>query len=455
MSRDNIAMESDCCPSCHMVLHDPYVECNECEEELHICLECFSKGKEFGRHSNSHAYKIIKKDFALLEEDWTAEEESLLLSSLLQRGHGNWEDIAKVVVNKTPLQCEQHFEKVYIENSTGLVRDDWRRNPEHHRRDQPVNYLSPVDFPPRCVNNTALHRDLGGYNAARGDFDFEPDSLAEFDVTSLKYDTVKSAMNALEAAPGGISEIIAGFGDDKPDTELEAHLQLAAVDVYSNKLKRRGRTKGIIKELGLLNKSRTLGQKEEIAAMGPSYSQLLKCARLMCSFDFDYIMESCKHEQNLKQSIYRLQEYRVNGLKKAVSTALFAKLRLQREKNLREISSDTVRDWMGSCRVTFIQDKASGKLIPTTRGRKSTLPLDIVGMPGYERLSQEERGLCAEIRIRPEMFFDFKKTLVEECERMQGLRLADARPVVKIDVNKTKRLYEHFMKCGDIYKPKK
>ena len=31
----------------------------------------------------------------------------------------------KVLVNKTPEQCRDHFERVYIENASGQFADDW------------------------------------------------------------------------------------------------------------------------------------------------------------------------------------------------------------------------------------------------------------------------------------------------------------------------------------------
>jgi transcriptional adapter 2-alpha len=42
---------------------------------------------------------------------------------------------------------------------------------------------------------------------------------------------------------------------------------------------------------------------------------------------------------------------------------------------------------------------------------------------------------------------------VAECSKVRGLRLADARPLVKIDVNKTRKLYDFFVKKGLIFLP--
>ena len=103
-----------CCDSCHLVLHEPFVLCNDVQcnnkndqvtssssdtisnsSTVNICSQCFAKGKEFSKHKNYHDYSIVKRDFPLLASEWNANEETLLLNALLQFGHGNWDDIAR------------------------------------------------------------------------------------------------------------------------------------------------------------------------------------------------------------------------------------------------------------------------------------------------------------------------------------------------------------------------
>ena len=104
------------------------------------------------------------------------------------------------------------------------------------------------------------------------------------------------------------------------------------------------------------------------------------------------------------------------------------------------------------------------------------LPLDIVGMPEYEKLSEPERVLCTELRLLPSVFAElraklkvwieisflwpifwfqlfflwlwnmkFSFTKVESSAR-GGLLLAEAREALKIDVNKTRLKQRTFMK---------
>ena len=60
--------------------------------------------------------------------------------------------------------------------------------------------------------------------------------------------------------------------------------------------------------------------------------------------------------------------------------------------------------------------------------------------------------LCCQCRIQPEAFLHFKQQLVAECDKTGRLRLAEARKLLKIDVNKTRRIYnllltKELIKC--------
>ena len=55
----------------------------------------------------------------------------------------------KVLVNKTPEQCRDHFERVYVENASGEFADDWNlgeENPGGARK-----LVTSFKFPVRCV----------------------------------------------------------------------------------------------------------------------------------------------------------------------------------------------------------------------------------------------------------------------------------------------------------------
>ena len=104
--------------------------------------------------------------------------------------------------------------------------------------------------------------------------------------------------------------------------------------------------------------------------------------------------------------------------------------------------------------VSFYEDTAiPGRLLPTTLGatRRTYAPLDIVGLPKYDQLSSEERQICSDNRVVPQIYLQIKQIMIQECLKQDGLKLADIRPIVKIDVNKTRKLYDYFLQKELIY----
>lgn len=84
--------------------------------------------------------------------------------------------------------------------------------------------------------------------------------------------------------------------------------------------------------------------------------------------------------------------------------------------------------------------------------RKST-PLEILGLPGYDKLTDDERELCSTVRLVPMSYIGYKTILTAENSKTGYLRLADARRLIKIDVNKTRQLYDFLLTAGFIDKP--
>ena len=184
---------------------------------------------------------------------------------------------------------------------------------------------------------------------------------------------------------------------------------------------------------------------------GSKYEHVFKIGRLLCAFDFDFTLEGLEHEMEVRQQILRLQDCRNNGIRFQLAAAFYTKLKSQREQELVERPSETILDYVRSAKTKIRHMRANPLMTMTTR--RSAGPLDIVGLPSYEKLSEDERDLCSEARVLPEVFLDIQKILIDECKKSNGLRLADARPLVKIDVNKTRKLYDYLLKKELIHAP--
>lgn len=75
------------------------------------------------------------------------------------------------------------------------------------------------------------------------------------------------------------------------------------------------------------------------------------------------------------------------------------------------------------------------------------------GLLGYERLTEEEKIICSDTRLTPIAFLEYKRILLHENTNIGYLRLSDARRLLKIDVNKTREIYNFLIKNGYVNAP--
>jgi len=155
----------------------------------------------------------------------------------------------------------------------------------------------------------------------------------------------------------------------------------------------------------------------------------------------DLITEGFHCEFELRSKVIQLQEIRKSGLKIRQSFELMGILMERRREQLASINIDKMSDMIST-------GLTKDNRLSFTSIRRIILPLDIAGLPGYEKISDDERNLCSLLRITPVIYLEIKQILQEECTKNKGLRLADARKCIKIDVNKTRKIYDFLLeKC--------
>ena len=83
---------------------------------MEVCINCFLNLSEFNAHTPQHSYHLINKlNWPLFVEEYTAEEELLLLEGLEKKGFGNWADIAEMMGGeKTKEELEEHYDEIYL-----------------------------------------------------------------------------------------------------------------------------------------------------------------------------------------------------------------------------------------------------------------------------------------------------------------------------------------------------
>lgn len=80
-------------------------------------------------------------------------------------------------------------------------------------------------------------------------------------------------------------------------------------------------------------------------------------------------------------------------------------------------------------------------------------PLDISNTEGRDLLSPREQELCCHLRLAPRVYLTIKDNLLSEYHKHGNLKRAKARQMVKIDVNKTGKVYDFFVLSGWIKNP--
>lgn len=76
-------------------------------------------------------------------------------------------------------------------------------------------------------------------------------------------------------------------------------------------------------------------------------------------------------------------------------------------------------------------------------------PLNLSNSPSLHLLTAAEQMLCSTLRILPKPYLVIKETLVREYAKRGGkLRRRDARDLIKIDVNKTSRVWDFLHQAG-------
>ncbi|CAL7951572.1 unnamed protein product [Xylocopa violacea] len=436
--KDEIITSDPTCRVCKATLTEPYIRCAVCDN-MELCPSCFSNGSEIDDHRNDHDYIIVKNEFPLIDgSGWTAREELEFLDVLQECGFGNWVDMAKRMHGKSAEECKNHYLQHYVDNQTlpGLPKIKETRTSLFGSEPIPYSFkLQELEEPPRFAPNSLNCKLLAGYNPARSDFEINFDNHAELLISDLNYDE---------------------FNVNDDCYKLGVELQVATVQAYNNRLRERMRRRKIIRDHGLIAFRKTISwiQRYECTITRTLAERLLIFMQLLGGIEFDYFMEGLHRAGELRNCLNKLFEFRNNGLKHFHSVAMFqklSKLRQENEKERKQYLSNPEYSWktiLPGCAMNFNNSMSS-----TISQRKTAPPLAIKGLPGYEKLAPAEKELCSVARIIPTNYLDFKQILVAENKKNGSLRLAQARVLLKIDVNKTRKIYDFLTEEGYINKP--
>ncbi|CAL1706148.1 unnamed protein product [Somion occarium] len=260
------------------------------------------------------------------------------------------------------------------------------------------------------------------------------------------------------------------------ETDDSLTFKLTLLQMYRQRVEKREENKQLMFERGLLNykqmqaadKKRPREEKDVVVRLRPF-------AKLQTGEDFEHFVADILYEQVLRKRIQELQHYRQMGLTSAADIEKYeadlvkrqqVKANLSRDyysgadrSSLRvsggrqSIGPDGRRDDGRRSHERELTPKVGGSVSSASGmgppGRKMPAPLNLANSPSLHLLTPEEQTLCSTLRILPKPYLVVKETLVREYSRRGGkLRRREARDLVKIDVNKTSRVWDFLVQTG-------
>ncbi|CDK24797.1 unnamed protein product [Kuraishia capsulata CBS 1993] len=417
------------------------IRCAICQE-YDLCVPCFLRGESSGKHKPWHDYKIIEQHaYPIFSEDWGADEELLLIEGAQTFGLGNWLDISDHIGDRSKEEVGKHYRDVYLKSpdypipDLGLdfsyVTTDEFLNKRRQRIESKKNL--PLPPPKKPLSSVPLCSDIQKYMPGRLEFEEEADDEAEKNVADMVFDP-----------------------DDPPQ---DNELKLTILDIYNSKLTMRAERKRLMLQDGLLEYRKNIANdKKKSKEEKELYTKIKAFARVMTTKDFEEFSEDMLAELRCRAKIQQLQEWRANGITNMEQGSKYEKDKIARQALLQKIgfgSSGASRHTANSMASAGMRGRImshTGSPAPSLNGEiakrttKNIVPLDISHAADYELLSNDERILCSTLRIYPKPYLVIKELLFRELLRTGGvLKKRTARELLKIDVNKTSKIYEFFV----------
>jgi len=402
------------CSACGENIYDNSVlrvVCAECVPVVDLCLDCYASRVEIGQHKNSHSYRLADNGDLIrpLDDDWSGKELIQLLEGLEQFGHGNWNDVARYVETKEPNECKEAVNNMFVEGPIGQATFDESERGiaiDHTQGSSAVVSSASVEEPNGDANKEiSIHElILLGYMPARGDFEIEQE-------------------NCSEELVSGLQDIQPSLLSSEDSEEVEQALHLTHVEMYQHSLREREQRKKVVKQYGLVEaffKENPINPSTgKLATPKPRkkdprlevFEKVKPLSRFQSVEEYKKLTASLTKEKDLKQRIKELIRYRKNGLTALNETESYEAQRVRRNrkkaerKKAQEGGSSQEAGSSSTGSLTSIDDETKPDLDKTT---------SIVGLPGYDLMSVNEKRLCTSLRLHPNLYLSYKTCLLRD-----------------------------------------
>lgn len=252
------------------------------------------------------------------------------------------------------------------------------------------------------------------------------------------------------------------------ETKPSLEFKLTLIEMYMQRLAKRREAKTLMFDRGLLEyKKLQAAEKKRPKDEKDIIHRLRPFARLQTAEDYEVFCTDILYEAMLRKRIAELQQYRKLGLSTAADIKKWeedlykrtqAKANMSRDsERIQQLRAASARQSLGpetSRRNSGVGADADRKSVDQTSatgpsGRRPPAPLNLANSPSLHLLTPAEQTLCSSLRILPKPYLVIKETLVREYARRGGkLRRREARDLVKIDVNKTSRVWDFLVQAG-------
>lgn len=457
-----------------------------------LCVTCFSDGKYNLHHDpRTHSYQVIEPhSIPIFDEDWGADEELLLLEGAEQYGLGSWADIADHIGGyREKDEVKDHYIKTYVESrkfplaeranpadkrlSDDMPREEFQANKKRRidRRKEEIQEASqnaPVQTKP--TSSVPSCHEVAGFMPGRLEFENEYFNEAEEAVQHMQF----SPDEGVNPASGSFD----------PETELK----MVVMGIYNDRLTSRTDRKKVIFNHKLLDYRKNLAiDKKRTKEQRDVHQKMKPFARIMSHPDFVTFSEDLEKEQNLRQAITQLQEWRrmrISTLaagekyegekaqrlaRSAQALGQFDRLangvRPSKDKQQLPETAQAVTDYTTKDLPVRLTPSAPSNGLPTpppgaTDTSPKRAPLQAIpnltpmhmssdSAPDLQVLQPEERDLCSKLHLQPKAYLAIKDAVFREAMKAEGkLKKKQVRELSRIDTTKGGRVFEFFCDQG-------
>lgn len=459
-----------------------------------LCVPCFTNGESNLHHDpRTHAYQVIEPhSIPIFDEEWGADEELLLIEGAEQYGLGSWADIADHIGGyREKDEVRDHYIDTYINSSNFPLPE--RASPRDHElsdrvpreefqtrkrrrieeRKQALTDTTIAPPPSKPTSSVPSCHEVAGYMPGRLEFETEHMNEAEEAVQHMQFNPDE-----------GVNPTTQAFD---PETELK----MVVMGIYGERLTMRTDRKKMIFNHKLLDyRKNTAIDKKRTKDQRDLYHKLKPFARLMSADDFTSFSEDLEKEQNLRQAITQLQDWRRMRV-----SSLSAGEKYEAEKAARQLkhtqalgqqfdrftngirsvkplappeTASAVTDYltnkdlpirMGTVKEVAASTKDSGLTTPPGTSPSAIsiptvpniAPMNLTGdnAPDLQLLLPEERELCSKLRIQPKAYLMIKDAIFREAAAHDGkLKKKNVRELSKVDTTKGGRVFEFMVEAG-------